>query len=778
MSCTRYNKALGPNGDLTVALKLVKTPRSRIRTAALTLARVGFVTFLDDTSSSAPSGGAAEKNAELRSQGCNPAYFVGATQALTMASELIALVRQLCGDIVDDEGGDEGASPGQGQTPSQASQPATGSVTMGDAPRAPPSSQPTASWASTVRAVVAKAAEEDLAAVAAALPDDGDGSHTASAATIDPASLWRALAAMSVLGGFSEPLRLGCRVVVSVGGGTAAARAASEADLSSETGELHVGTLVGYEQGRRTASVVFEDESAAPVTVDVAQLTAVPDVRAAQAGFGLSTSLLSALMAFFRKGGVLGGADATTALADAGAMGDAGSKTPHAVDAPAASADGGPHDTSTAHVAQLRARSMRALWSLLQDEASARTLLSGDVPGALGLLLRLAQTSSPGRTLATEEAAATLLLRRSLDLRATQRPLSLSAVAHAVRNANSGGDEESMAAVLPHFKHAALVKSLPTGFSRKHCAYVYMELVSGVARRVQSCARTSERRGDGRWSQRGGRAPRSSSRTADTRVGVVANGIVPLSLPEYYFEVRVENVTTESAGIQIGLLDESGLTQSSTGKQPRSSRDDRRGGGGGGASGGLNWSKGWFAFSSMGTTHGPTKDTQYSEPFADGDVVGCRWDLRHHNISFTRNGMDLGVAFTGVDARRMVPTVRLGGERDRVLINFGQEPLLFTLPDVGEDDDEARKVRGWRGRDAAVPQTVVAHAFAVCVCVCVWLVAAGVGVVVWLPAGATGGGVEAGGTGTVEGGGREEGRHQDADRNRAQHAHPAGGARR
>lgn len=231
--------------------------------------------------------------------------------------------------------------------------------------------------------------------------------------------------------------------------------------------------------------------------------------------------------------------------------------------------------------------------------------------------------------------------------------------------------------------------------------FVFFEEVNGYTRRVQSCARSNERRGGHgggeRWNApatRGGRRSRGS-RAPDTRVGVASNAVVPLSLPAYYFEIRVENVTTESAGIQVGLLDEAALTSGSASSGGGRNRDDprlRRGQPAQPAANGLNWSKGWYAFSSMGTTHGPTKDTQYSEPFADGDVVGCLWDLHHRTISFTRNGMDLGVAFNGVDARRMVPTVRLGGERDRVLINFGQDPFLFHLPAVATDDN-ARKVR-------------------------------------------------------------------------------------
>ena len=321
-----------------------------------------------------------------------------------MASELVALVRQLCGGTDEDE--------------------EAGRAGLND-------------WESAVRAVVAQCAEQDLAAVAAAR----------SGGQQDEKALWRAIAAFSVLGGFNEPLRVGCRVVVSVGAAaTAATRAASEADLSNEIGELHVGTLVAYEQGRRAASVVFEDESRLPVTVDVDQLTAVPDVRAAQAGFMLSPGLLKSLVAFF------------------------GATKPSDADASASEEGATPSAASEVHVAQLRSRSMRALWSLLQDAASARLLMSGTVPGALDLLLAQAQKSQPGRLLDAEEATTTLLLRRALDLSATQRALTRNAVASTVRARAAEDQDNGMKGVLPHFKHAHLAQSLPTAFSYQHCA--------------------------------------------------------------------------------------------------------------------------------------------------------------------------------------------------------------------------------------------------------------------------------------------------------------------
>lgn len=70
----RYRKAIAnPNEDLSVGLKFSSgASRSRVRTAAQSLSRIGFVTYLLTTQDAGPTAGSAEKNAEFAKHEANP----------------------------------------------------------------------------------------------------------------------------------------------------------------------------------------------------------------------------------------------------------------------------------------------------------------------------------------------------------------------------------------------------------------------------------------------------------------------------------------------------------------------------------------------------------------------------------------------------------------------------------------------------------------------------------------------------------------------------------
>ncbi|KAK9841055.1 hypothetical protein WJX81_008302 [Elliptochloris bilobata] len=72
--------------------------------------------------------------------------------------------------------------------------------------------------------------------------------------------------------------------------------------------------------------------------------------------------------------------------------------------------------------------------------------------------------------------------------------------------------------------------------------------------------------------------------------------------------------------------------------------------------------------------------TPYGEAWTAGDVIGCALDLDAGVMSFTRNGRDMGQAFTNI--RRPLayyPGISLGyGERCE--LNFGERPFAHPLP--------------------------------------------------------------------------------------------------
>eukprot|EP00891_Asterochloris_glomerata_P000856 jgi/Astpho2/856/gw1.00016.299.1_t len=72
-----------------------------------------------------------------------------------------------------------------------------------------------------------------------------------------------------------------------------------------------------------------------------------------------------------------------------------------------------------------------------------------------------------------------------------------------------------------------------------------------------------------------------------------------------------------------------------------------------------------MAFKSCGT------GDQYGPKWTTGDVIGVLLNRVDHTISFTKNGMDLGVAFRDVREERLYPTVGMRTPDEEVLANFG-----------------------------------------------------------------------------------------------------------
>jgi ATP-dependent RNA helicase DDX1 len=73
----------------------------------------------------------------------------------------------------------------------------------------------------------------------------------------------------------------------------------------------------------------------------------------------------------------------------------------------------------------------------------------------------------------------------------------------------------------------------------------------------------------------------------------------------------------------------------------------------------------------------------YGEKYGDGDCVGCLLDMQQGHVSFTKNGTDLGLAFTLGEADRqavMFPALLL--KDCGVSLNFGREPFRCALPGV------------------------------------------------------------------------------------------------
>ncbi len=131
-----------------------------------------------------------------------------------------------------------------------------------------------------------------------------------------------------------------------------------------------------------------------------------------------------------------------------------------------------------------------------------------------------------------------------------------------------------------------------------------------------------------------------------------------------YFEVQILKVGT-SGNISIGLAKDSGSGSGIINKVvgfetgTYGVRFDT------GVKQGSNASEGDFVY----------------EP-AEGDIIGCGFDFGAKNIWYTRNGVLLGVAFTGVEEKKLRPVVSFSGMNEgaqSVQINCGIVPFKYTV---------------------------------------------------------------------------------------------------
>jgi len=77
-----------------------------------------------------------------------------------------------------------------------------------------------------------------------------------------------------------------------------------------------------------------------------------------------------------------------------------------------------------------------------------------------------------------------------------------------------------------------------------------------------------------------------------------------------------------------------------------------------------------FCSSGTGQAYGPT--------FTTNDIIGCGLNLIDRSCFYTKNGHNLGVAFTDLPAY-LYPTVGLQTPGEVVDANFGQEPFVFDI---------------------------------------------------------------------------------------------------
>ncbi|KAL1110421.1 hypothetical protein AAG570_007952 [Ranatra chinensis] len=80
-----------------------------------------------------------------------------------------------------------------------------------------------------------------------------------------------------------------------------------------------------------------------------------------------------------------------------------------------------------------------------------------------------------------------------------------------------------------------------------------------------------------------------------------------------------------------------------------------------------------FCSSGTGLPYGPT--------FTTGDIIGCGVNLIDNTCFYTKNGHNLGIAFTDLP-NNLFPTVGLQTPGEVIDANFGQSPFVFDIEDM------------------------------------------------------------------------------------------------
>lgn len=88
----------------------------------------------------------------------------------------------------------------------------------------------------------------------------------------------------------------------------------------------------------------------------------------------------------------------------------------------------------------------------------------------------------------------------------------------------------------------------------------------------------------------------------------------------------------------------------------------------------VNGRKYCYGYNNEGKAYGPT--------FTVGDVVGCGINFSQDEVFFTKNGKNLGTAFSKVNCSGtglLYPTISLHSPGEKVSVNFGNRPFKFDL---------------------------------------------------------------------------------------------------
>jgi len=90
-----------------------------------------------------------------------------------------------------------------------------------------------------------------------------------------------------------------------------------------------------------------------------------------------------------------------------------------------------------------------------------------------------------------------------------------------------------------------------------------------------------------------------------------------------------------------------------------------------------------FAGTSSGKAYGPR--------FSSNDVIGCGVNFRTGNAFFTKNGVYLGTAFTGIKGHHFYPSVGMKKPGEHLRVNFGRHPFVYDIDRMMDEERQTIK---------------------------------------------------------------------------------------
>lgn len=147
-----------------------------------------------------------------------------------------------------------------------------------------------------------------------------------------------------------------------------------------------------------------------------------------------------------------------------------------------------------------------------------------------------------------------------------------------------------------------------------------------------------------------------------------ADHFMPPQCGIYYYEVHIISGKQDDTTIAIGFSARGASLSRPVGWEPETwgyHGDDGR----------------CFTGQNIGRSYGPS--------FTTGDVIGCGVNFRDHTAFWTKNGLMLGSAVQDVPRSKLYPSVSLKKHGEEISVNFGQEPFVYNIDDMMNEQRES-----------------------------------------------------------------------------------------